>query len=133
MNQRRLPQVGDLMTRAHGIDGLATVAEAMSLMRQHDVDSLTVNRRDDTDEVGLVVVSDIARHVIAVNRSPDRVNVYEIMSKPVLTLASEMLAHYAVRLLVRFDISRAVVIDHDRNPVGIATLRNLVMGRPPNP
>ena len=133
MSQRRLYRVGDLMTQAHGIDGLATVAEAMSLMRQHDVDSLTVNRRDDTDEVGLVVVSDIARHVIAVNRSPDRVNVYEIMSKPALTLASEMLARYAVRLLVRFDVSRAVVVDHDRNPVGIATLRSLVMGQPPGP
>ena len=78
--------------------------------------------------MGLVSVSDIALEVIAPNLSPERVNVYEIMSKPALTLPPDMLAHYAVRLLVRFGISRAVVVDRDRNPVGIVSLRDLVMG-----
>ena len=78
--------------------------------------------------MGLVSVSDIAREVIAPNRSPERVNVYEIMSKPALTLPPDTLARYAVRLLVRFGISRAVVVDRDRNPAGIVALRDLVMG-----
>ena len=129
MNQWRQMRVEDVMTaEVHSIDGLATVAEAMSLMQNHGVSSLAVNRRDETDEVGMVVVSDIARSVIAPNRSPERVNVYEIMSKPVVTLPSEMLVRYAVRLLIRFDISRAIVVDQDRNPVGIVTLRDLVIG-----
>ena len=129
MNPSRQMRVEDVMTaEVHSIDGLATVSEAMALMQKHSVSSLVVNRRDDTDEIGMVVVSDIARNVIARNRSPDRVNVYEIMSKPMLTLPSEMLARYAVRLLVQFDISRATVVDNDRNPVGIVTLRDLVLG-----
>ena len=70
----------------------------------------------------------IASKVIAENRAPERVNVYEVMSKPVLTLPSEMQARYAVRLLARFGVSRAVVVDHDRNPVGLATMRDLVLG-----
>ena len=78
--------------------------------------------------MGLVSVSDIALEVIAPNLSPERVNVYEIMSKPALTLPPDMLARYAARLLVRFDISRAVAVDRDRNPVGIVSLRDLVMG-----
>ena len=132
MNQRLQMLVQDVMTaEVHSIDGLATVAEAMALMRKHNVSSLAVNRRDETDEVGMLVVSDIARNVIAPNRSPERVNVYEIMSKPVVTLPSDMLARYAVRLLVRFHISRAIVVDHDRNPVGIVTLRDLVIGSKP--
>ena len=132
MSQRRQRRVEDVMTAdVHSIDGLATVAEAMALMQRYGVSSLAVNRRDETDEVGMVVVSDIARNVIAPNRSPERVDVYEIMSKPVVTLPSDMLARYAVRLLVRFDISRAIVVDSDRNPVGIVTLRDLVMGGEP--
>ena len=128
MNQGRQMRVEDVMTaEVHSIDGLATVAEAMALMREHSVSSLAVDRRNETDEVGMLVVSDIARNVTAPNRSPERVNVYEIMSKPVVTLPSEMLARYAVRLLVRFDISRAIVVDHDRNPAGIVTLRDLVI------
>ena len=122
-------RVGDVMaTEIISINGLATVSDAMALMRQHSVNSLVVNRRDEDDEIGLVLVSDIARQVIAPNRSSDRVSVYEIMSKPVWTVPPEMLARYAVRLLVRFDISRAVVVDHDRNPIGIVTLRDLTLG-----
>ena len=132
MSQRRQIQVEDVMTaEVHSIDGLATVAEAMALMQRYGVSSLAVHRRDETDEVGMVVVSDIARNVIAPNRSSERVDVYEIMSKPVVTLPSDMLARYAVRLLVRFDISRAIVVDQDRNPVGIVTLRDLVIGGEP--
>ena len=129
MNRNDLVRVGDLMiAELHSIEGLATVAEAISLMRQHNVNSLSVNRRDDTDEVGLLLVSDIAGKVIALNRAPERVNVYEIMSKPVLTLPPDMLVRYAIRLLVRFEVSRAIVVDNDRNPLGLVTLRDLVMG-----
>ena len=129
MSSRREIRVGDVMsTDVHSIDGLATVADAMAVMRQLGVNSLVVNRRDDNDEVGLILVSDIARHVVSPDRSPDRVNVYEIMSKPVWTLPPGMLARYAVRLLTRFDLSRAVVVDEGRNPVGIVTLRDLVLG-----
>ena len=122
-------RVGDVMvTEIIRISGLATVSDAMALMRRHDVNSLVVNRRDQDDEIGLVLVSDIARQVIAPNRSPDRVNVYEIMSKPVWTVSPDMLARYAVRLLARFQLSRAVVVDHGRNPIGIVTLRDLTLG-----
>ena len=122
-------RIRDLMVdELHTIDGLATVADAMELMKRHGVSSLVVNRRNEDDELGLVVVADIARGVIADNRAPERVNVYEIMSKPLLTLRENMLAKYAVRLLVRFELSRAVVVDHERNAVGMVTLRDLIMG-----
>ena len=122
-------RVRDLMVEElHTIDGLATVADAMVLMKRHGVSSLVVNRRNEDDELGLVVVADLARGVIADNRAPERVNVYEVMSKPLLTLPEDMLARYAVRLLTRFELSRAVVIDNDRNATGIVTLRDLIMG-----
>ena len=130
MNTQRIVRVQDIVrTEVRSIDRLATVADAIVLMRRHGVSSLVVPRRDDDDEFGLILVSDIASKVIAENRSLERVNVYEIMSKPVLTLPSKMQARYAVRLLVRFGVSRAVVVDHDRNPVGLATMRDLVLGQ----
>ena len=129
MNAQGPVRVGDVMApELHSIDGLATVADAMTLMKQHGVEALAVNRRDETDEVGLILVSDVAREVIARNRSPARVNVYEIMSKPVLTLPPDMLTRYAVRLLVRFQVSRAIVVDRDRSPIGLVTLHDLVIG-----
>lgn len=128
MSEKRIIRVGDVMgSKLYTIDRLATVAEAMTLLKQYEVSSLAVDRRDDDDEFGLLVVADIAREVIAQNRAPERVNVYEIMSKPVLTLPSAMLARYAVRLLVRFELSRAVVVDYERHPLGMVTLRDLVL------
>ena len=107
------------------IDGMATVREALNRMRENKVRSLVVQRRRPGDEYGIVVVSDIANKVIALNRSPDRVNVYEIMSKPVLTVNADMEIKYAIRLLGRFGLSRGVVIDRNE-AVGFVTLTDMV-------
>lgn len=121
---------GAMITDLYSIDGLATVGEAMQMMKQHHVSSLVVERRDGDDEVGLVEVADIAKEVIGKNRAPDRVSVYEVMTKPVVTLPPGMRVRYAVRLLAQLGLSRAVVVDESRNAVGMVTLRDLVLGRP---
>ncbi len=115
----------------HAIDGLATVAEAMETMKRLHISSLVVNRRHDDDELGLITVSDLAREVIARNRAPERVNVYEVMAKPALSVRPEMLARYAVRLMVQFRVSRALVVDDAGAPRGLVTLRDLVLGLTP--
>ncbi len=107
------------------IDGLATVAEAVELMRQHSIASLVIDRRHEGDEYGLIVVHDIASKVIAENRAPQRTNVYEIMSKPVLALDIEMDVKYAIRLLNRFGLSRALVTEGGEL-AGIVTMRDMV-------
>jgi predicted transcriptional regulator len=128
MSEHPYIKVSEVMSpTVHTIAALATVHDAVNLMRQHGVSSLVVERRNERDEFGMLTVADIARRVIAENCSPDRVNVYEIMSKPVLTVAAEMDIRYAVRLLARFTLSRAMVIDHERRPVGIVTLRDMVL------
>ena len=131
MSEEHEARVADAMvTELYNIDGLATVSEAMQMMKRHHVSSLVVDRRDADDEVGLLEVADIAKEVIGRNRAADRVSVYEVMTKPVVTLPPGMLVRYAVRLLVHLGVSRAVVVDEARNAVGMATLRDLVLGRP---
>ena len=128
MNAHETMKVSQAMTASvHTIDAMATVKDAILAMRTHNVSSLAVERRDEHDEFGILVITDIAREVIAVNRAAERVNVYEIMSKPVVSLPADMKIKYAVRLLVRFDLSRALVIDASRQPIGIVTLRDLVL------
>jgi len=128
MSEKPHTIVSEVMTtRIVSIEATATVHDATRLMREQQTSSVIVNRRDASDEFGLVVVSDIASKVLALNLSPKRVNVYEIMSKPVITVAREMNVVYAMRLLSRFQLSRALVIDHDRNPLGIVTLRDMVL------
>lgn len=127
MSQQPFVTVREVMsTRPQVVDGLATVREAVDLMREHGVSSVIVDRRDRGDEYGIVVVHDVAEQVIGRNRSPDRTNVYEIMSKPVVSLDAGMNIKYASRLLFRFGLSRAVVME-DGDLVGLVTLRELVL------
>ena len=121
-------RVRDVMTaNVRTIGQMDTVEQAVLSMRDAAVSSLLVERRNDSDEFGLVTITDIARDVIAKDRPPDRVNVYEVMTKPVLTLPAEMQIKYAVRLLVRLRVARAPVVDHSRTPIGIVTLRDIVL------
>ena len=126
MSERKHVQVREVMTPMPvPIDGLATVREALDRMREAKVRSLVVERRRPGDEFGIVVVSDIANKVIARNRSLDRTNVYEIMSKPVLTMDASMEIKYAIRLISNFGLSRSLVIDHNE-AVGFVTLQDMV-------
>jgi len=128
MNEKSHTTVAEVMSKdVISIDATATVHDATVLMREHRTSSVVVKRRDEKDEFGLVVVTDIAAKVLAQNLSPVRVNVYEIMSKPVVTVAAEMSIVNAMRMLTRFGISRALVVDHDRNPLGIVSLRDMVL------
>lgn len=121
-------KVSEVMTGAvRTVDSMATAREAMAAMAEAGVSSLIVERRDEEDEFGLLSITDLAEQVVAANRSPDRTNVYEIMSKPVVNLDAEMDIKYAIRLLVRLGLSRGLVVDHERRLVGIATLRDMVL------
>lgn len=115
--------IGDVRS----IDGLATVSDAAALMRSHSITSLVVDRRDADDEAGLIEIQGIAREVIARNRAPDRVHVYEVMTKPVVSLPATMLVRYAVRHLTTLGLRRALVVDRERNVIGIVALRDMVL------
>lgn len=128
MKQEPKIKVQEVMTReVHTIDRMASVRDAMNQMKEHGFSSLIVDRRDVDDEYGVIAITDIADHVVATNLSFDRVNVYEIMRKPMLTVHPGMDIRYAITLINRFKVSRAAVMDGDRNLLGIVTLRDMVL------
>ncbi|MDH3234570.1 MAG: CBS domain-containing protein [Alphaproteobacteria bacterium] len=126
MNKPIYVAVKDVMSDPpRTIDGLAPVSEAINAMREHNVSSLVIDRRHVGDEWGLLVVHDIAAKVIGLDRSPERVSVHEVMSKPVVTVDAAMDIRYAIRLLTRFGLSRSLVTEADEL-IGVVTLRDMV-------
>jgi len=126
MTDQPYVSVRDVMSPAPTtIDGLAPVSDAIAIMREKDLSSLVIDKRHKGDEWGLIVVHDIAEKVIGLDRSPERVSVHEIMSKPVITVDSEMDIKYAIRLLARFGLSRALVEEKDEL-IGLVTLKDMV-------
>ncbi|MES9969483.1 MAG: CBS domain-containing protein [Candidatus Thiodiazotropha sp.] len=127
MNDRQLIRVKDVMkTDFDMVDGLDTVQMALERMIHIETKSLIVKKRHDDDEYGLVTLSDIARQVLAKDRAPERVNIYEIMTKPALTISSSMDIRYAARIFSRFELTRAPVLDN-REIVGIVSLTDMVL------
>ncbi|QYK00191.1 CBS domain-containing protein [Shewanella psychrotolerans] len=117
----------DVMTDDYAmIDGLHTVSEAIQLAVSHDVSMLLVNKRHEHDEYGMVLMSDIARKVLAKDKSPQRVNVYEIMIKPVLSVHADMDIRYTARLFERFGINKAPVIEAGKI-LGVVTYHDIVL------
>jgi signal-transduction protein with cAMP-binding, CBS, and nucleotidyltransferase domain len=128
MNEKAAPiRVRDVMKEQFDlVDGMTTVAEALNSMKHVGTKCVIVDKRHDDDEYGIVLLSDIARNVLAVDRSPDRVNIYEIMSKPVITVDPEMDIRYCARLFDKFGLSRAPVVESGRI-LGVVSYTDMVI------
>jgi CBS domain-containing protein len=122
-----LIRVKDVMKTDFGtIDGVATVADALKKMKTLKTAVLIVNKRNDDDEYGMLTSGDIARHVLAKDRAPDRVNVYEIMSKPVISVHPDMDIRYCSRLFANYNLVRAPVLENNK-VVGMVSPNSLVL------
>jgi predicted transcriptional regulator len=115
MKDKQPVRVRDVMTSEfQKVDRMMTVSQALAIMKSTGVVVLIVDKRNEDDEYGIVLLSDIAREVLAVDRSPERVNVYEIMSKPVVGVHPGMDIRYCARLFNSLGFSYAPVIDQGR-------------------
>lgn len=127
MSERKVVRVRDVMkTNFDMVDGMATVSEALRTMQHVETKCLVVDKRHPDDEYGVLLISDIARHVLGKDRSPERVNVYEIMAKPVISVDPDMDIRYCARLFDRFQLSRAPVILNGE-VLGIVSFTDLVL------
>ena len=108
------------------IDGMLTVTEALKTMKYPGTRTLIVDKRHDDDEYGVVMFRDMAKKVLARDHSPNRVNIYEIMSKPVISVHPDMDIRYCTRLFDRFGLSRAPVLEHQKI-IGLVSYTDIVL------
>lgn len=127
MSERPVVRVKDVMKAEFDmVDGLASVADALRNAKHLDTKCIIVDKRHADDEYGIVLLSDIAKEVLARDRSPERVNVYEIMSKPVIGVDPEMDIRYCTRLFENFGLARAPVI-RDQRVIGVIGYTDIVL------
>ena len=119
--------VKDVMKADYGtIDGGATVKEALNEMNRLQTTVLVVNKRNEHDEYGLILVSNIAEQVLAKDRAPSRVNVYEVMTKPAICVDPDMDIRYCSRLMSSLKLTRILVVK-DNALLGMVSPRTLVL------
>jgi CBS domain-containing protein len=108
------------------IHGITKVSDALSIMKDENIQTILVRPRNDDDIFGLITLRDIARKVIAAGKRLDEVHAYEIMSKPILTVDVNMPILYAARFLTNFNVSWAPVME-DGELVGMVSLMGIVL------
>ena len=127
MTDKRKVSVREVMKLKYDmVDGMMSVRDALLAMKHRENKSLIVDKRDEHDEYGMVLISDIAKKVLAVDKSPKRVNIYEVMTKPILSIDPEMDIRYSARLFERFGLSRAPVVENGK-VIGIVSYTDMVL------
>jgi CBS domain-containing protein len=118
-------KAADIMTKdVATIRSSATVAEAVRLMRARNWKALIVDRRHEQDAYGIVSESDIVYKVIAYGKDPNRVRVYEVMTKPCIVVNPDLGLEYVARLFADHHIQRAPVIQNEL--LGIISLADIL-------
>lgn len=108
------------------IDGMASAKEAAAKMRASHAAELLVAKRNDDDAWGIVTIMDLIKSVIIPGHDAENVFVYEIMTKPVITVPAQMDIRYVIRLMQRIGVRRAPVEDRGEI-VGMITLSSLIL------
>lgn len=127
MNEQAITRVRDVMkTDVDTVDGMDTVEAALQKMDHVETKTLIVDKRDENDAYGIVMFSDIARKVLAKDRPPARVNIYEVMTKPVISVEPDMDIRYCARLFDRLHLSRAPVISQGKI-LGVVSFSDMVV------
>lgn len=127
MRERNVIRVRDVMTDDFAmVDGLITIKTAIEIYKAKKVAALLVNKRHDDDEYGILLLSDIAKKVLAQDRAPERINVYEVMTKPVIGVDPQMDVRYCARLFDNFGLSMAPVLENGE-VMGIVGYNQIVL------
>ena len=118
-------KASDIMTtKVVTIRGSATVAEAVKVMKDNKLRALIVSRRTEEDAYGMLTETDIAYKVAAYGKDPKNVRVYEIMTKPCITVNPDLEVEYVARLFANTGIRRAPVIKEKL--LGIVSITDII-------
>ena len=108
------------------IDGMATAKEAVEIMRNEKVESLIIKKRHPQDAYGIVRVQDFIKGVIIPDKISEEVNVFEIMTKPVISVPAEMDVRYVANLLIKIGL-RMAPVEENGEYIGMVSLSDLIL------
>ncbi|MEA1875625.1 MAG: CBS domain-containing protein [Bacteroidota bacterium] len=108
------------------IDGMATAKEAVEIMRHEKVEALIVKKRKPLDAYGFIGIYDLIKGVIIPDKTSEEVNVYEIMTKPAISIPADMDVIYVARLLIQVGL-RVAPVEENGEYIGMVSLSDIIL------
>ena len=104
---------------------MSTVREALSLMKEHQVRSVIVDKGTEDGAYGLLTFKNILQSIVAEDGDIDLLNVYDIASTPAFSVSAKLDVKYAARMMVKHSIKRLLVLDNNELH-GILTMTDII-------
>ncbi len=118
--------VKDIMMRdVVTVSPFATLRNALSLMKQHNLKCLVVEQQDPHDAWGLITYTNVLKTIVAENGDIDLINVYDICAKPAIGVGESLDVRHVAKLMTDSVVKRALVLD-DNRLVGLVTMDDIV-------
>ena len=120
--------VENVMTSAEKlikVSPMATVREALKLMREHKVRSVIVEKNGQNGAYGLVTFKNILQSIVAEDGDIDLLNVYDIAVIPAIAVSAKLNVQYASKMMVTSSIKRILVTDNNEL-YGILTMTDII-------
>jgi len=104
---------------------MATVREALKLMRDNKVRSVIVEKNSEVGAYGLITFKNILQSIISEDGDIDLLNVYDIASTPAISVSAKLDVKYAAKMMVQSSIKRLIVSDNNELK-GILTMSDII-------
>jgi CBS domain-containing protein len=100
----------------------ATVKEAVEMMNKHGIGCLIAVKNG--KPVGIMTERDILKRVIPESKNPEKAQVSEVMSTPLIAGGSDMYVEDAARLMFKKNIKKLPIMENGKL-VGLLTLSDI--------
>ena len=107
------------------ITPMASVREALNLMKEHKVRSIIVDKTKHDSAYGLLTFKNILQSIVAEDGDIDLLNVYDIASTPAVAVSAKLNVKYAAKMMVKSSIKRLLVLDNNELQ-GILTMTDII-------
>lgn len=107
------------------ISPMATVREALELMKKHSVRSVIVEKTGANGAYGLITFKNILQSIVSEDGDIDLLNVYDIATIPAISVSAQLEVKYAAKMMVKQSIKRLLVLDNNELK-GILTMTDIV-------
>ena len=95
------------------------VTDALETMRRRYINSIIINKSQDSPEYGILTSTDVCDKIVAQDRDPASTKVSEVMSSPLITVNAGMSISECARLMKKYNIHHLPVADENGNLVGM--------------
>lgn len=114
-----------MITEVHTVSPFASLREALSLMKRHNIKSLVVDKSSPHDAYGLITYTNVLKTVIAEDGDIDLLNVYDACAKPAISVGKSLAVKHVAALMSDHKVKRLVVVD-DNELVGFIAMNDIM-------